>query len=276
MAAQVHALQIFYDAATRARVDPDFTGLDNTANERPDWFEYWPMRRYLAATALEESGYYGFLSPNFHAKTLLTGRQVKAFVEQAGAADVITFSPLPCHAACFLNVFEQAEFTQPGFMRVMAAYLREIDSAVDPQTAVNHSGNTVFSHFFLARPAFWRSWTGLAERLFQLAEDRSSPVHALLNEETPYVKDDGVAKPAQQKVFVMERLVTLLLATTPGLAVVNYPPFELPLASYFLPLRAEVMQLDALKIAYAKSGDAGLLGRFRELQARTIAAARGA
>jgi hypothetical protein len=274
MAQTIHAFQIYYDAATRARLDPDFEALDNTANERPDWFEYWPIRKYLAAHSQDDTCYYGFLSPNFHAKTLLTGRQVRAFVGRAGAADVVTFSPLPCHAACFLNVFEQAEFTQPGFMRVMAAYLRETESAVALETMVNHCGDTVFSNFFLARPSFWRRWSAAAERLFGMAENSSSPLHALLNQETPYVKDDGVARPAQQKVFVMERIVTLLLATSRDLAVVNYPPFELPLAPYFAALRTEVMRLDALKLAYAKSGDAALLREYRALQEKTIAAAQ--
>lgn len=274
MAQAIRAFQIYYDAETRASLDGDFAPLDNRDNERPDWFEYWPIRKYLAANSLDDACYYGFLSPNFRAKTLLTGLQVRTFVERAGAADVVTFSPFPCHAACFLNVFEQAEFTQPGFMRVASAYLREIKSAVSPDTMVNHSRDTVFSNFFLARPVFWHRWAAGVDQLFQMAEANSGPICALLNQETPYVRDDGLAKRAQMKVFMMERIVTLLLATTRDLAVVNYPPFELPLASYFSNLRAEVMQLDALKIAYAESGDVALLSQYRALQEKTIATAR--
>ena len=47
MASRVHAFQIFYNDATRAAVDPAFQPLDNSANERPDWYEYWPIRRFF-------------------------------------------------------------------------------------------------------------------------------------------------------------------------------------------------------------------------------------
>jgi len=33
------------------------------------------------------------------------------FLRQAGDADIVTFSPFPCHAAVFVNVFEQGEFS---------------------------------------------------------------------------------------------------------------------------------------------------------------------
>jgi hypothetical protein len=276
MAHEIRAFQIFYDAQTRSMLDPEFEPLDNSGNERPDWFEYWPIRKYLQAHPLREGSLYGFLSPNFRAKTLLSGAQVRDFVAKAGEADVVTFSPIPCHAACFLNVFEQAEFTQPGFMQVTSAYLRRIGSGVSPETMVNHSGDTVFSNFFLAAPRFWRRWAEAADRLFRMAEDSASGVYEPLNRETPYMRDDGLAKRAQMKVFLMERLVTLLLATSRDFRIVNYPPFELPLSPYFAGLRAEVVRLDALKIALAQTGDPALLREYRALQAKALAAAQQA
>lgn len=269
----IRAFQIFYDAQTRLSLDPEFEPLDNSGNERQDWFEYWPIRRFLRGNALLESCHYGFLSPSFRSKTQLSGRQVKAFVAAHAAADVITFSPYPCHAACFLNVFEQAEFTQPGFMEVADAYLRHAGTAALPKTMVNHSGDSVFSNYFFAKPAFWRQWDAAADRLFRTAETDAGALGALLNQETPYMRDDGLAKRAQMKVFLMERLVTLLLSTMPEFTVANYPPFELPLAPYFQPLRDEVIRLDELKLAYARGADAATLRAFRSLQERTLDAA---
>ena len=43
--ARIH--QIYYSEQTRAELDPGFLPLDNSANERPDWREYWPIRRFL-------------------------------------------------------------------------------------------------------------------------------------------------------------------------------------------------------------------------------------
>src|SRR5215468_10842372 len=106
MAPSIKAHQIFYDEASRAAVDPDFEPLDNRNAARPDWYEYWPIREYLLNNDLEADTYYGFVSPTFRSKTRLTGQQVKDFVAAAGGADVVTFSPFPCHAAFFASVFE--------------------------------------------------------------------------------------------------------------------------------------------------------------------------
>jgi hypothetical protein len=90
---KIRALQIFYNDATRAALDPEFEPLDNTNSERPDWYEYWPMRRFFSQNTLDPETYYGFLSPKFHIKTGLSGRQVKDFVASNDNADVVTFSP---------------------------------------------------------------------------------------------------------------------------------------------------------------------------------------
>jgi len=42
----LRVFQIHYDAASRAALDPDFEPLDNSRSERPDWYEYWPIRQF--------------------------------------------------------------------------------------------------------------------------------------------------------------------------------------------------------------------------------------
>ena len=118
MAGEVRAFQIFYNDKTRALLDPDFEPLDNSKNERPDWYEYWPIRTFLSENRLSDSTYYGFLSPLFFQKTGLSGRKVMDFLRQAGDADIVTFPPFPCHAAVFVNVFEQGEFFHQGLYDV--------------------------------------------------------------------------------------------------------------------------------------------------------------
>jgi hypothetical protein len=53
-------------------LDPGFLVLDNSSNERPDWFEYWPIRKFLLSEPLDEESFYGFLSPKFKYKTNLS------------------------------------------------------------------------------------------------------------------------------------------------------------------------------------------------------------
>jgi hypothetical protein len=260
---RVRAFQIFYNDATRASLDPDFEPLDNTANERPDWYEYWPIRRYFLANKLEDSVWYGFFSPLFFQKTRLSGKQVFAFAQQAGDADVITFSPHPCHGAAFWNVFEQGANVIPGFLDAATPFLQTIDPAIRLDALVNDSRNTVYANYFLAKPAFWDRWYGVFDRMFGLAETPGSPLHGLLNKAIEYTKDGGESKPAQMKIMIMERVVSLMLASR-AFRIRNYPPFEMPLSAPFVGRTADLVALDALKIAYAETGGERYLRLFIE------------
>ena len=269
---KVRAFQIFYSDATRAAVDPDFEPLDNSANERPDWYEYWPIRDYFTRSPLEEASYYGFFSPLFFSKTRLRGSQVLDFVRQAGDVDVVTFSPHPCHSACFYNVFEQGASFFPGFLELAAAFLRDLDPAFRLEGLVNHSRNTVYSNYFVARPRFWREWLGVLGRVFDLAETRSSSLYEALNRPVVYSKDEGESKPAQMKIMLMERVVSLMLAAG-DFKTRNYSPFAMPLTAPFAGRLAELISLDALKIAYRETGDQQFLRLFVEQRDKLLGAA---
>jgi hypothetical protein len=269
MSCEVRVFQIYYDAATRDAVDPDFEPLDNTASERPDWFEYWPIRGFLRGAALEDRTFYGFFSPRFYSKTHLRGRQVRDFVRAAEAADVVTFSPHPCHCACFINVFEQGEAFYPGIYKTVASFLREVDPGFSLDTFVTHSRNTVFSNFFVARPAFWRRWLDLCDRLVAHAESPASPLHAELGIRHEYRKEGGPAMSVQRKVFVLERLISYLLQVG-RVSVVNYPPFSFPLSDRFAGREAQLIELDRLKLAFCDTGDPQHLYAYAELRKRVL------
>ena len=64
--------QIFYNAYTEKSLDQGFIPLDNSDNVRPDWREYWPIRKYLINNELNENDLYGFFSPKFKEKTGLS------------------------------------------------------------------------------------------------------------------------------------------------------------------------------------------------------------
>jgi hypothetical protein len=272
MPSRIHAFQIFYSESTRASLDPDFEPLDNSANERPDWYEYWPMRRYFRANALDESAYYGFFSPLFYQKTRLSAKQVIEFASQAGEAEVITFSPHPCHSACFYNVFEQGANCFPGFLDVATQFLRDLDPAVRLDALVNDSRNTVYSNYFLAKPRFWNLWNGVFNRAFELADTPGSPLREALNRPVEYAKNDGETKPAQMKIMLMERMVSLMLATG-DFKTRNYSPFAMPLSAPFAGRLTELIGLDALKIAYRETGDQQFLRLFAEQRDKLLGAA---
>ena len=48
----IHIFQILNHYTSRRELDAGFGVVDNAANERPDWFEYWPIRKFLLNHAL--------------------------------------------------------------------------------------------------------------------------------------------------------------------------------------------------------------------------------
>src|SRR5882762_2886037 len=54
----MHIYQILNHYTSRQGLDPGFKVLDNSLNERPDWFEYWPIRNFLLNEALDEDAFY--------------------------------------------------------------------------------------------------------------------------------------------------------------------------------------------------------------------------
>jgi hypothetical protein len=260
----VHAFQIFYDPVTRSALDPGFEPLDNSASERPDWYEYWPIRAYLEALGTpEESAFYGFFSPLFFRKTHLTGRHVVELAVTAGEADVVMFPPHPCHGACFFNVFEQAENFFPGFLGIAKSCLQELYPDVRLDAMVNDSRTTLYCNFFVARPRFWNEWCRAFDRVFELAETQGSPLYEALNREVRYVKTDGDTKPMQMKIVLMERIPSLLLASRP-FTTKSHPPFAMPLSAAFFGRLPDLVALDALKIAYADTGDREFLSLYSD------------
>lgn len=241
-AAFVH--QILNHYTSRQALDEGFLVLDNSANARPDWYEYWPIRNFLLRERLDEAAYYGFLSPKFKQKTNLDAAAVLRFVAAAHEADVLLFSPSIHNTAYYWNVFEHGEAEHPGLKGVADAFFRRIGRATDLDRLASDSRNTVNSNFFIAKPRFWREWLAVCEALFAIAESASDPLGARLCAPVSYRGGTDV----QMKVFVMERVATWLLARDRTFAARARDPFAARARIYKVPV---AVVCDALKIAYS-------------------------
>jgi hypothetical protein len=240
----LHLYQILNHYTSPADLDPGFSVLDNSSNERPDWYEYWPIRNFLLSTPLDEHAYYGFLSPKFRHKTNLTAAQVRDFIEQSQPApDVVLFSPSIHNSAYYLNVFEHGEAEHPGLAGVAAQLFARLGRTLDVAAFISDSRNTVHSNYFIAKPRFWRAWLAVTERMYAIAETPSDPLGEALRTPTTYRGSRNV----QMKIFVMERIATWLLVTDPSFVVRVRDPFAARSRIYKLPV---AIVCDALKIAY--------------------------
>jgi hypothetical protein len=246
----MHIYQILTPHVPRRELDPGFEVLDNSANERPDWFEYWPIRNYLLNESLDDNAFYGFLSPKFEQKTSLKSALVRDFIAHADpATDVVLLSPSIHNSAYYWNVFEHGEAEHPGLMDAAKALFARLALPGDLDTLVSDSRNTVFSNYFIAKPRFWRAWLEVNERLYTIAETPGDPLGEALRAPTTYRGTAGV----QMKVFIMERMATWLLTLGDGFKAQVRDPFVARSRIYKLPV---AIACDALKIAYATQGRA--------------------
>jgi hypothetical protein len=251
----MHVYQILNHYTAPRELDPGFEVLDNSANERPDWFEYWPIRKFLLGTALDEDAFYGFLSPKFQLKTSLSSADVREFIGAGdGAADVILLSPSIHNTAYYWNVFEHGDAEHPGLKEVARALLARLGLPADLDALVSDSRNTVLSNYFIAKPRFWRAWLAINEKMFAIAELPGDSLGAALRAPTRYRGGLNV----QMKIFVMERLATWLLSADGTFAARVRDPFVARSRIYKLPL---AVVCDALKIAYSTEGR----GQYKDL-----------
>jgi hypothetical protein len=243
-----HIYQILNHYTSRQELDPGFEVLDNSADERPDWFEYWPIRKFLLNEALDENAFYGFLSPKFNLKTSLSSAAVSEFIVAADStAEVVLLSPSIHNSAYYWNVFEHGDAEHPGLKSVAARLLERLDLPGDLDALVSDSRNTVHSNYFIAKPRFWRAWLAINEKLFAIAETPADPLGEALRAPTSYRGGSNV----QMKIFVMERMATWLLTVDRSFAACVRDPFVARARIYKLPL---AIVCDALKIAYCTQG----------------------
>ena len=242
-AAHIH--QIYYSPTTREQLDPGFIPLDNLANTRPDWREYWPIRRYLLENPPEGDEFIGFFSPKFGEKTGLNAATVQEYIaRQPDDTDVILLSPFFDQIAGYWNIFEHGMSHHPGIFDTFKLAANELLPGVVLEAITTDSRNTVFSNFFVAKPAFWQGWLAKNEILFAIAEKDNSDLAARLNAPVRYGKGE-----VQAKVFMMERMASFMLATEPTWRVQVHDPLLVPFDPLYRQFRLELICMDALKIA---------------------------
>ncbi len=239
--------------------DSGFLTLDNSSNERPDWFEYWPIRRLLLNEPLDEESFYGFLSPKFKQKTNLSAAAVREFVSRPrGATDVFLFSPTIHLTAYHLNVFSYGDACHPGLLHVATQFFSRIGQPTNLNELVTNSDNEVSSNYVVAKPRFWRAWLNVTERLFAIAESPTDPLGAELRKMTSYRGRHDV----QMKIFILERIATWILARDSRFVVRARNPFVAHSRIYKLPV---AIVCDALKIAYVTHYDRAYKDLFKDM-----------
>lgn len=269
---RIEIRQIFYSEATRQQLDPGFIPLDN-CNQRPDWREYWPIRGFLQQHTLDENTLYGFFSPRFGQKTTLSAAAVLEFLATVPRdVDVVGFSPFFDQGAAHVNTFEQAASNHGNSWPVFEQAVAFVAPGLDPHNVVMDSRHSIFCNYFVATAAFWRRWLAVNEVLFSVAEAGTSALAQLLNAPLPYANGFVPAK-----VFVQERVVSLLLLAERHWRVRHFDPLRLPMSESILrAYPADLLVLDALKTAAIETGHDNYLKLFQQVRNTLLDTARRA
>lgn len=246
--------QIYYSKETQSKLDYGFTPLDNTENKRADWREYWCIKYFFIKNKIVDEDFYGFFSPKLFEKTGLTSANIHDFINQKEEnIDIFLFNPIKKSSFVFFNVIHQAIDKHDSeifdiFQKIFATINKK---KFNISNLVNHSNNTVYSNYFVAKGSFWKEWLKINDFLFNDLESCESIFRNDLTKEVNYIN-----KKVELKVFIVERVASIMLAFDANIKRVQYNIFNMPnfkdtnffSQKYFL-------FLDYLKIAYEKNNN---------------------
>lgn len=229
--------------------DAGWVVLRPLAGEGQDWHEYDIIRHYFMHHPVEDDALYGFLLPNFFKETHLSETEITHFIMQYPNQDAYVF---PAHiesAVCYWNVFEQGERIAPGLQQIAQTLLQEWDIDVSLATLAMPLNRTAHQYYLIARPAIWRQWLKLADRVMHIVHQ---PDHALSAALLEQVSVQGTKMPLYR--LVIERLLSLVLSQDQSIRSTAYDVYVMPcLDKTFLPYMTYVSSLDTLKKAYQVS-----------------------
>ena len=254
----INIYQIFYDVRTRAALDPGFIPLDNSDPKVKGWFEFWPTLNFLNNQKLNESDWYGFLSPKFESKIGISSREVMELIEQnSSRADVLLLSPEWDQISYFKNVFEQGEMCHPGLRALSQKFLDSIGLGINLDEVVMDASNSVFSNYVIAKKGYWDKWREYAQLFFDFVT---------LNAEYDKELDGIFYNNYPMKAFIQERLASVVLAAsafpTINIDQSDWAAINTILFDDSLETRKLLKQCNELKSQYRRTGDLQYLDNY--------------
>jgi predicted O-linked N-acetylglucosamine transferase (SPINDLY family) len=255
--------RVVYSPEGLAELESGYSVLDNLAQDRLDWQEYWPIRKFLLTASLDENRFYGFLPHDFRKRTSLSFEDAAGFVGSVDpSTDVVIFGHQPDIGALFKNVFESKLILDHEYMAVSQKVFDLIGYAVDLDRLVMDSRSIVFNGCFAAKPRFWRVWFDMTEKLFALAEDS---VHGA-ELQAEFVDPAAYSGVIQRKALLIESVASLLLSTQKRWKTATGNPFGAAWSRQFAHAMKEAVISDALKIAFNDRGFPEYIGAYNRIR----------
>jgi hypothetical protein len=265
---RIRLFQIYYSEETRSLLDTGFTPLDNSDNPRPDWAEYWPIRKLFATNTFDDDDLLGVFSPRFFAKTGITGASMRqALADAGGDYDVYNFSPFFDQATLYRSPYEQGEVHHAGLYDALEDVALHLGVELDFRTHVCDHTTTIFSNYFVARYTTWKVWLGWLEEVFNICERGKGVLAEALEARTLHRHTYSFP----MKIFVLERLITTLIETRSLRTRVCIDITTAPTSLAGVPsVFSGLLFCDALKGQYRRTGTRAYLEQYNELRQQLI------
>jgi hypothetical protein len=218
--------QIYYTKETQSKLDRGFIPLDNIENKRPDWREYWCIKNFFTKNNIINDDFYGFFSPKLFERTGLLSDDIYDFINQNEEnIDIFLFNPIKKSSFVFFNVIDQAtdKHDSKTFDIFKKIFFIISKNKLNVFNLVNHSNSTVYCNYFVAKGSFWKKWLEINNFLFNDLELQQSIFRDDLTKKVNYANTK-----VELKVFIMERVTSIILACIPDIKRSSYNIFNMP------------------------------------------------
>ena len=216
---KLNIYQNYYRVDQLSLLDPAFIPHDNTANDNPEFREYWLFVNFYEKGRHQEADLTGIVSQKFYEKTQIRGSEFINFIEQNQGFDVYFINPLPftINAYAFKNVWRQGEFYHPGLFDFMQNLLDKLGYGIDLGAIRNSEQTLLFSNFWIGSSYFWDEYMKFTRPVYDyLRFEMSEEEKAIVSKEA-----DRVIK-INYTPFIFERMFSTLLATNPDIKPLGY------------------------------------------------------
>jgi hypothetical protein len=208
--------QIYFRRWQRKYLDRALIGYDNTANTQPAFAEYHVFKTEFENGNALDADLTGYLSWKFQRKSRVSGRRLKAFIDQNPGYDVYFVNPFPDLVVRWKNPWEQGERNHPGLASYARTMMSEIYPDIDVSGMVGTQENVCYCNFWIGNEKFWREYMAFSLPVYDYIKNAAEEDRAFL-----FSAADQSGR-SSYIPYLMERLFTTFLITRPDIRAFGY------------------------------------------------------
>lgn len=213
--------QSFIGEQQRALVSPNAIPLDAQANAGRDQREYELLKAIWTEQSKVQQEPWGLVSWKFQHKSLISCDEFIEFsrTQFEWGVDCVFINPMIGNEAIYFNVWEQgSDQGHKGLDKIVALLNQKMGADLSVPMGISHFA---FCNYFIANDRFWRRYFEFVDEALSSLEVeamKKTEVGMIYAGSANYVRDAEVT----MRPFIIERLFSGFIASTPALNCVNF------------------------------------------------------